>query len=97
MHRERRKDWQGLGLALSLGIGIQASRRWESAVPRHLRLQWGSKGAPGTVAGEAGQGGFTIPVAGDWLRLLQPTSSRLGTAHSHANPISVERLGPTAQ
>lgn len=61
------------------------------------RPHFGSKGAPGTVAGEEGQGGFTIPLACERLGLLHPTSSRMGVAHSHANPFSVGRLGPTAQ
>lgn len=65
------------GLAQGLGIGIQASRRWEPAVP-NVSTGAGSKGALSTVAGEEGQGGFTISLACEWLGLLHLISSRIG-------------------
>lgn len=97
---ERRKDWQGRGPGpepgnwhpgvLQVGTSSAPRLNWS-------RLQWDSKGAPGTGAGEEGQGGFTISLACEWLGLLHLISSRRGLAHSHANPFSVGRLGPTTQ
>lgn len=55
------------------GRGWPEPGDWHPGIPQvgtsrapHLNwsgLQWGSKGAPGTVAGEGRQGGFTVSLA----------------------------------
>lgn len=78
--REERTDREGRGWPRAWGLASRHPAGGNQQCPT-LNWSWlqrGSKGAPGTVAGEGRQGGFTVSLAGEWLGLLHLISSRIG-------------------
>lgn len=63
------------GLTGERGAGPKPGA-WHPGIPQvGTRLQCGRKGAPGPVAGEGRQGGFTVSLAGKRLGFLHLISS----------------------